>query len=216
MPLSFAIGEGSTMSTYTLPPLTYGYDALEPFIDEQTMRLHHDKHHQVYLDNFAKAVAGTDLDGRPAEAILRSLDTVPEGIRGVIRNHGGGFANHSLFWDVMAPHAGGAPAGSLADAISAGFGSFESFKEKFAAAAMGQFGSGWAWLVVRPAGELAIYNLPNQDSPLSRGEVPVLGLDVWEHAYYLKYQNRRAEYVTNWWNTVSWARVQARLAAARG
>jgi Fe-Mn family superoxide dismutase len=195
------------MSTLELPPLPYGYDALEPWIDEQTMRLHHDKHHQTYLDNYVKAVAGTELAMQDVTATLRQLDRVPEGIRGVVRNHGGGFANHNLFWEIMGPNGGGAPSGRLADAIAGGFGTFDAFKERFGATAMGQFGSGWAWLVVGPSGQLAVYNLPNQESPYSRGDAPILGLDVWEHAYYLKYQNRRAEYVANWWNVVNWKRV---------
>ena len=202
------------MSTLTLAALPYGYDALEPWIDEQTMRLHHDKHHQAYLDNYVKAVTGTELAAQDVSKTLRRLDTVPEGIRAAVRNHGGGFVNHNLFWETMAPKAGGAPSGRLAEAISSTFGSFDGFKEKFAAAAMGQFGSGWAWLAVTPAGSLALYNLPNQDSPLSKGDTPILGLDVWEHAYYLKYQNRRAEYVSNWWNVVSWARVGELFAAS--
>jgi Fe-Mn family superoxide dismutase len=203
------------MSKFVLPPLPYDYKALEPWIDEQTMRIHHDKHHQAYLDNLLKAITGTDLEKREIGEILTDLKGVPENIRTAVRNHGGGFANHTLFWEVMAPKAGGAPAGELAKAIDNAFGSFESFKEKFTAAAMGQFGSGWAWLVRKKDGALAVYNLPNQDSPLSGGDSPLLGLDVWEHAYYLKYQNRRAEYVTNWWNVVNWARVGEYLAKAK-
>jgi Fe-Mn family superoxide dismutase len=202
------------MSIHTLPPLPYGYGALEPWVDEQTMRLHHDKHHQTYIDTFVKAVAGTPYETQPVEDTLRQLAGVPEAIRTVVRNHGGGHANHTLFWEIMGPQAGGAPAGALAAAIAGAFGSFESFTEKFTAAATGQFGSGWAWLVVPAAGGLAVYNLPNQDSPLSQGDTPILGLDVWEHAYYLKYQNRRAEYVKNWWNVVNWRRVAELYAAA--
>jgi len=203
------------MSTHTLPALPYGYGALEPWVDEQTMRLHHDKHHQVYLDNFVKAIAGTPFEHLEVADTLRQLGTVPENVRNVVRNHGGGFANHNLFWEVMGPQAGGAPAGALAGAISSAFGSVESFTEKFSAAAMGQFGSGWAWLVVKPAGGLEVYNLPNQDSPLSKGDTPILGLDVWEHAYYLKYQNRRAEYVKNWWNVVNWHKIGELYHAAK-
>jgi Fe-Mn family superoxide dismutase len=202
------------MANYTLPPLPYDYNALEPWIDEQTMRLHHDKHHQTYLDNFVKAVSGTALDGKPVDAILGALDHVPEASRTAVRNHGGGFANHNLFWEVMGPKAGGAPTGPLAEAVTKAFGGFDQLKEKFSAAAMGQFGSGWAWLAVTPQKQLAVYNLPNQDSPLSKGDNPILCLDVWEHAYYLKYQNRRAEYVQNFWNVVSWAKVAALFAAA--
>ena len=202
------------MAKLSLPPLPYDYKALEPWIDEQTMRIHHDKHHQAYLDNLLKAITGTDLENREVTQILADLGRVPENIRTAVRNHGGGFVNHSLFWEIMGPNAGGAPAGELAKAIGTTFGSFDSFKEKFAAAAMGQFGSGWAWLVVEKGG-LAVRNLPNQDSPLSNGDTPILGLDVWEHAYYLKYQNRRAEYVTNWWNVVSWGKVAELFAKAK-
>ena len=202
------------MAKLSLPPLPYDYKALEPWIDEQTMRIHHDKHHQAYLDNLLKAITGTDLENREVTQILADLGRVPENIRTAVRNHGGGFVNHNLFWEVMGPNAGGAPAGELAKAIGTTFGSFDSFKDKFAAAAMGQFGSGWAWLVVEKGG-LAVRNLPNQDSPLSNGDTPILGLDVWEHAYYLKYQNRRAEYVTNWWNVVSWGKVAELFAKAK-
>ena len=202
------------MAKLSLPPLPYDYKALEPWIDEQTMRIHHDKHHQAYLDNLLKAITGTDLENREVAQTLADLGRVPENIRTAVRNHGGGFVNHSLFWEIMGPNAGGAPAGELAKAIGTTFGSFDSFKEKFAAAAMGQFGSGWAWLVVEKGG-LAVRNLPNQDSPLSNGDTPILGLDVWEHAYYLKYQNRRAEYVTNWWNVVSWGKVAELFAKAK-
>ena len=202
------------MSRHVLPTLPYGYDALEPWIDEQTMRLHHDKHHQAYLDNFLKAVAGTPLESADIHDTLRTLDQIPDNIRTAVRNHGGGFANHSLFWEVMGPEAGGLPSGVLAQAIVTEFGSFESFKEKFSAAAMGQFGSGWAWLVRSPSGRLAVYNLPNQDSPLSKGDTPLLGLDVWEHAYYLKYQNRRPDYIAAWWSVVNWDKVADLYAAA--
>jgi len=203
------------MANYALPPLPYDYNALEPWIDEATMRLHHDKHHQVYLDNFVKAVTGTPFDGKPVGEILGVLGEVPEAIRGVVRNHGGGFANHSLFWEVMGPGGGGAPAGDLARAIDAAFGSFAAFQEKLAGAAVGQFGSGWGWLVVAD-GKLEVLARPNQDSPLAEGKTPILGVDVWEHAYYLNYQNRRADYVKAWWNTVRWDKVAARWASARG
>jgi Fe-Mn family superoxide dismutase len=202
------------MPKLSLPPLPYDYKALEPWIDEQTMRIHHDKHHQAYLDNLLKAITGTELENREAARILADLAHVPEKIHTAVRNHGGGFVNHTLFWEVMGPNSGGAPAGELAKAIGSAFGSFDSFKEKFTSAAMGQFGSGWAWLVVGKGG-LAVYNLPNQDSPLSNGDTPILGLDVWEHAYYLKYQNRRAEYVTNWWNVVNWGKVAELFASAK-
>lgn len=201
---------------HQLPALPYGFDALEPFIDEATMRLHHGKHHQAYIDNLNKAVTGTALENVPAEQLLKDLSAVPEGIRNVVRNHGGGHANHSLFWQVMAPGAGGAPTGPVAEAITGAFGSFESFKEKLTAAAMGQFGSGWGWLVVRKDGSLAVANTPNQDSPLSAGDTPILGVDVWEHAYYLKYQNRRAEYLQSWYSVINWSRVNDLLRQARG
>jgi Fe-Mn family superoxide dismutase len=200
-------GEFEDMSQHTLPPLPYAYDALEPWIDEQTMRLHHDKHHQVYLDNFVKAVTGTPFEPLAAAETLRRLAEVPESIRTVVRNHGGGHVNHSLFWEIMAPNAGGNPEGPLAERLAGTFGSLDSFKETFTKAAVGQFGSGWAWLVVGPGGTLAVTATPNQDTPLSAGQTPILGLDVWEHAYYLKYQNRRAEYVANWWNVVNWKKV---------
>jgi Fe-Mn family superoxide dismutase len=203
------------MAKHELPQLPYAYNALEPWIDEQTMRLHHDKHHQAYLDSFVKAIAGTPFESPDVKETLRKLDQVPENIRNAVRNHGGGYANHSLFWEIMAPRAGGPPTGVLADAIASAFGSFDTFKEKFSAAAMGQFGSGWAWLVVGKDRKLALYSLPNQDSPLSKGDVPILGIDVWEHAYYLKYQNKRAEYVGNWWNVVNWAKVAEHFAKAQ-
>ena len=204
------------MAKAVLPPLPYGYNALEPWIDEQTMHLHHDKHHQAYLDNLLKAITGTEFENVDPAKLLSALVKIPEKIRGIVRNHGGGFVNHSLFWEVMAPKAGGTPTGDLAKALDKAFGGFEAFKEKFAAAAAGQFGSGWAWLVVKHDGSLALYNLPNQDSPLSSGDHPVLGLDVWEHAYYLKYQNRRAEYIANWWNVINWNEVNKRFAVAKG
>jgi Fe-Mn family superoxide dismutase len=195
------------MTKLTLPPLPYGYGALEPWIDEQTMRVHHDKHHQAYLDNLVKAIAGTEFENVPPQTLLADLARIPEKIRATVRNHGGGYVNHNLFWEVMAPQAGGGPTGEIAKAIGKEFGSFDGFKEKFATAAAGQFGSGWAWLVVRHDGTLAVYSLPNQDNPVSSGDTAILGLDVWEHAYYLKYQNRRTEYITNWWNVVNWAKV---------
>jgi superoxide dismutase, Fe-Mn family len=196
------------MATHTLPPLPYDYAALEPTIDEQTMRLHHTKHHQAYIDNLNKAVAGTPLESKPVAALLSDLSAVPEAIRNAVRNHGGGHANHSLFWEIMAPNAGGSPLGDLGAAITSTFGSFDSFKERLTAAAMGQFGSGWGWLVARKGAGLAITATPNQDTPLSAGDAPLLGVDVWEHAYYLKYQNRRAEYLQSWWNVVNWRKVE--------
>jgi Fe-Mn family superoxide dismutase len=203
------------MTKLALPPLPYAYSALEPWIDEQTMHLHHDKHHQTYLDNLLKAITGTELENVPPEKLLGDLGTLPEKIRGVVRNHGGGFVNHNLFWEVMSPKPDKAPSGDLAKVITSAFGGFDSFKEKFSAAATGQFGSGWAWLVVKRDGSLGVYSLPNQDTPLSSGDHPVLGLDVWEHAYYLKYQNRRAEYIGAWWNVVNWGKVGELYKAAK-
>ncbi len=202
------------MSYYELPNLPYAYDALEPYIDAQTMQIHHDKHHAAYVTNLNAAIEKhPELAARPLEALLRDLNSVPEDIRTIVRNHGGGAWNHTLFWEIMAPQAGGVPQGTLAKAIEAAFGSFENFKGEFEKAANGRFGSGWAWLVKQNSG-LAIISTPNQDNPLSEGLVPILGLDVWEHAYYLKYQNRRAEYVTNWWNVVNWEEVARRYAEA--
>ena len=199
---------------HRVPDLSYAFAALEPHIDARTMEIHHDKHHAAYVTNLNKALDGhADLGAKSVEDLLRGIDQVPEGIRGAVRNHGGGHANHTLFWDVMAPNAGGAPSGDLADAISGAFGSFESFQEKFAAAAGGQFGSGWAWLTVSADG-LEVSNSPNQDSPLMAGKTPILGLDVWEHAYYLNYQNRRPDYISAWWNVVSWDSVARRFSDA--
>jgi Fe-Mn family superoxide dismutase len=203
------------MSVHQLPPLPYAYDALEPYIDARTMEIHHTKHHQAYVDNLNKAIAGSPVADWSIEQLIGKLAEVPEGIRTTVRNHGGGHLNHSLFWKMMAPNAGGAPTGKVAQAIANAFGSFESFKEKFTAAAMGRFGSGWAWLVVKPSGELEVTSTPNQDSPLTDGAKPILGVDVWEHAYYLKYQNRRNEYVQAWWNVVNWAYVNELLHKAR-
>jgi len=200
---------------HELPPLPFAYDALEPYIDTQTMQIHHDKHHAGYTNNLNKAVAGTAHENTPVEQLLANLDSVPESIRTTVRNNGGGYVNHSLFWTVMGPNAGGAPSGELASAIDAAFGSFEDFKTKFGAAAGGRFGSGWAWLVVKPNGSLDVYSTANQDSPYMQGDTPILGLDVWEHAYYLKYQNRRPEYVTNWWSVVNWDAVAKNFSAAR-
>jgi superoxide dismutase, Fe-Mn family len=199
--------------SFTLPPLPYAYDALEPFIDTLTMQVHHDKHHAVYVNNLNGALEKhPELAGKSLEALLSDLNAVPEDIRMVVRNHGGGTWNHNLFWQVMAPNAGGEPKGALANAINAAFGSFAAFKTEFEKAANGRFGSGWAWLAIKSGG-LAIVSTPNQDNPLSDGLTPVLGLDVWEHAYYLKYQNRRAEYATAWWNVVNWDEVARRYAA---
>ena len=198
---------------FQLNPLPYAYDALEPFIDTQTMQIHHDKHHAAYVTNLNAALEKhPELAGKPLEALLADLNAVPEDIRTAVRNHGGGTWNHDLFWQVMAPQAGGEPQGGLAKAVDAAFGNFANFKAEFEKAAMGRFGSGWAWLVKKGSG-LAVVSTANQDSPLSDGLTPILGLDVWEHAYYLKYQNRRVEYVGNWWNVVNWAEVARRYSA---
>ena len=195
---------------YEVPPLPYDYNALEPHIDEQTMRLHHDKHHQAYVDKANDALGGTDLDGKPIEDVIRNLDQVPEDKRGVVRNNGGGHANHTMFWEIMGPGKGGAPSGALGEAITSSFTSFDSFKEQFGKAATTRFGSGWAWLV-SSSGKLVIESTANQDSPLMEGKKAILGLDVWEHAYYLKYQNRRPDYITAWWNVVNWDEVNKRF-----
>ncbi len=193
---------------FTLPPLPYPYDALEPYIDARTMEIHYTKHHQGYVNNLNKALEGyPELQNKSIEELLRGINEIPEAIRTAVRNNGGGHANHSLFWTIMKPNGGGEPTGELAEAIKATFGSFEAFKEKFSAEAAGRFGSGWAWLVMDENGKLQVYSTPNQDSSYMQGHTPILGLDVWEHAYYLKYQNRRAEYIQNWWNVVNWDQV---------
>ncbi|WPD19230.1 superoxide dismutase [Thermaerobacter composti] len=202
---------------YQLPPLPYDYNALEPHIDEQTMRIHHDRHHATYVNNVNAALEKYPaLQNKPIEELLRQIDQVPEDIRTAVRNNGGGHANHSLFWEIMSPRGGGQPSGALAEAIDKAFGSFESFKEQFTKTATTHFGSGWAWLVVDEKGDLQVYSLPNQDSPYMKGHTPILGLDVWEHAYYLKYQNRRPDYVAAWWNVVNWDEVARRYEKARG
>ena len=200
---------------FEVPPLPYAADALEPHIDAQTMSIHHDKHHQAYVDKLNAAVAGTAWADKPIEDIVRNLGDLPSDIAGPVRNNGGGHLNHTLFWASMSPDGGGAPDGDLAAAIDAAFGSLDAFKEQFEAAGVGRFGSGWAWLVL-DGGELKITSTPNQDSPLTDGQAPLLGNDVWEHAYYLKYQNRRPEYLKAWWNVVDWGVVAERYAAARG
>ncbi len=201
---------------FTLPQLPYAYDALEPSIDRQTMEIHHTKHHQTYLTKLNEAIAGTPLESKSVEALISDLNAVPEAKRGAVRNHGGGFANHCLFWEIMGPAQGGTPTGALAAAIDGAFGSFDTFKGKFADAAAARFGSGWAWLVVKNK-QLAILSTANQDSPLMDASgIPILGLDVWEHAYYLKYQNRRPEYISAWWNVVNWNAVANRCQAAMG
>jgi len=199
---------------YTLPALPYAYDALEPHIDAQTMQIHHDKHHQTYCDNINKALAGTTWAEKPIEEVITNLSQIPEDKRTAVRNHGGGYLNHNFFWTILGPKSKG-PSGGLLIAINASFGSFDSFREKFEAAALSQFGSGWAWLVASgKGGSLEVLNLPNQDSPLAMGKTPILCLDVWEHAYYLKYQNRRAEYAKAFWNVVNWEESARRFAEA--
>ena len=198
---------------YTLPPLPYAANALEPHIDARTMEIHHGKHHQAYITNVNNAIAGTEFDNVPVEKLIADLSKVPENIRPVVRNNGGGHANHTLFWTVMGPGAGGAPTGDLAAAITAACGSFDQFKEQFAKAGATRFGSGWAWLSAS-GGKLSVESTPNQDSPLMEGRTPVLGLDVWEHAYYLNYQNRRPDYIAAFWNVVNWNEVARRFAEA--
>ncbi|MBZ0294135.1 MAG: superoxide dismutase [Anaerolineae bacterium] len=201
---------------FELPPLPYAFDALEPHIDARTMEIHHDKHHAGYTNNLNAALEGkADLQGKSIEELLANLDSVPEAIRTAVRNNGGGFANHSLFWQIMAP-GGGEPSTELAAAINESFGSLDAFKDKFASAAATRFGSGWAWLVANTDGSLEITSTPNQDTPLMDGKTPILGLDVWEHAYYLNYQNRRPDYIKAWWNVVNWAEVSKRYAAVKG
>jgi Fe-Mn family superoxide dismutase len=202
---------------FTLPTLPYATDALEPWIDKTTMEIHHGKHHQAYVTNVNKALeSAPELATKSLDELLASnCALVPESIRTAVRNNGGGHANHSLFWELMGPKAGGAPSGKLAEAINSTFTSFDNFKEKFTAAAVGRFGSGWAWLVKSPAGKLDVFSTANQDSPTMEGNQIILGLDVWEHAYYLKYQNRRPEYVNAWWNVVNWAAVERRFAALK-
>jgi superoxide dismutase, Fe-Mn family len=192
---------------HQLAPLPYPFGALEPYIDARTMEIHHDKHHAAYTNNLNKAIEGTEWENMPVEQLLANLDRVHENIRTTVRNNGGGYVNHNFFWQIMAPNAGGAPTGELAAAIDRAFGSFAAFQEKFSTAAATCFGSGWAWLVQKKDGSLDVYSTPNQDSPLMTGDKPLLGLDVWEHAYYLKYQNRRPEYIANFWNVINWPAV---------
>ncbi len=198
---------------FELPALPYAEDALEPHIDARTMGIHHGKHHAGYTGNLNAAIAGSELEGKSIEDILGDLDAVPEGIRTAVRNNGGGYANHSLFWQIMSPDGGGEPSGALADAINSTFGSFDEFKAAFAAAAATRFGSGWAWLCLAD-GELCVCSTPNQDTPLMSGNTPLLGIDVWEHAYYLNYQNRRPDYIAAFFNVVNWDKVAELYAAA--
>jgi superoxide dismutase, Fe-Mn family len=200
---------------FQLPDLPYAEDALEPHIDAKTMNIHRTKHHQAYVTNLNNAVAGTEWENKSVEEICRGIDRVPENIRTAVRNNGGGHANHTLFWNIMGPGKGGAPSGALADAINAKWGSFDDFKSKFKQLGVGRFGSGWAWLVAKADGSIDAYSLPNQDSPLMQGDMPLLGVDVWEHAYYLNYQNRRPDYLDAWWNVVNWDAVAQNYAAAR-
>jgi Fe-Mn family superoxide dismutase len=201
---------------FELPPLPYAEDALEPYIDARTMSIHHDKHHAAYTSNLNNALDGHDeLASMSIEGLLANLDGVPDSIRTAVRNNGGGYANHNLFWSVMGPDGGGEPSGELASAIAGAFGTFDDFKAVFAKAAGTRFGSGWAWLYVDGSGNLAVTSTPNQDTPLMEGGTPILGLDVWEHAYYLNYQNRRPDYVAAWWNVVNWGQVSANYAAAK-
>ncbi|NLN26816.1 MAG: superoxide dismutase [Firmicutes bacterium] len=201
---------------HTLPALPYPHDALEPHIDAQTMEIHHGKHHAAYVNNLNAALEkAPELKDKSVEELIADLDSVPEAIRTAVRNNGGGHANHSLFWEILSPNGGGTPTGEIAEAINKAFGSFDKFKEEFSAAAAGRFGSGWAWLVLKKDGELAIYSTPNQDSPIMQGDTPLLGLDVWEHAYYLKYQNRRPEYIAAFWNVVNWDKVNELYKAAK-
>ncbi|MFJ5768605.1 superoxide dismutase [Psychrobacillus sp. NPDC093180] len=200
---------------YELPQLPYAYDALEPHIDKETMNIHHTKHHNTYVTNLNNAVAGkADLESKSVEELIADLDALPEDIKTAVRNNGGGHANHSLFWEVITPNGGGNPTGELASAIDAKFGSFDAFKEEFAKAATTRFGSGWAWLSVAN-GELEVSSTANQDSPIMEGKTPLLGLDVWEHAYYLNYQNRRPDYIGSFWNVVNWDEVSKRYEAAK-
>jgi superoxide dismutase, Fe-Mn family len=204
------------MAAFSLPDLPYAHDALEPHIDARTMEIHHTKHHQAYVNNLNDALAKhPDLRYDDIDELMRNFDRVPSDIQTAVRNNGGGHANHSLFWQIMGPNAGGEPTGSVGEQIRSAFGDFGSFREKFAAAAKGRFGSGWAWLVVGNGGGVEITDTANQDSPLMEGRTPILGLDVWEHAYYLNYQNRRPDYIEAWWNVVNWGEVEKRYGRAK-
>jgi Fe-Mn family superoxide dismutase len=198
---------------FTLPALPYAFNALEPHIDAKTMEIHHDKHHQAYINNLNAAIEKhPELASKTVEDLLKDLNAVPEDVRTAVRNNGGGHWNHSMFWTVMSAKGGGEPSGALADAIKKAFGDFKTFTEKMSAAAVGQFGSGWGWLVKDKGGALSVVATPNQDNPISNGMTPILGVDVWEHAYYLNYQNRRPDYVKAWWNVVNWEEVSKRFA----
>ena len=201
---------------YTLPPLPYPSNALEPHIDAKTMEIHHDKHHQAYVDNVNKALDGKGVREQSIEDLCRNIETIPSDIRTAVRNNGGGHANHSMFWTIMSPNGGGKPGGDLAKAIDAELGGFDKFKEDLSKAAITRFGSGWGWLSMEKSGKLVIESTPNQDNPYMSGKAPILGVDVWEHAYYLKYQNRRPDYVAAWWNVVDWKAVENRYKTAKG
>jgi Fe-Mn family superoxide dismutase len=201
---------------YQLPELPYAPNALEPHIDEQTMQIHHGKHHAAYVNNLNAALEGTDLGNMSVEELIQNLDKVPEDKRTAVRNNGGGHANHSMFWQIMGPNGGGAPSGALAEAINSKFGGVDGLKDAVNKAGAGRFGSGWSWVVANKDGSLDVTSTPNQDSPLMEGKTPILGVDVWEHAYYLKYQNRRPDYLAAWWNTVNWDAVAQRYAKATG
>ena len=201
---------------FELPPLPYDYNALEPYIDTQTMQLHHDKHHQTYVTNLNNALKDGEFASLQPEQVLLRINEVPDAVRTAVRNNGGGHVNHTMFWQIMKPNGGGEPTGEIASAIQSSFGSFDAFKTAFSDAGVKQFGSGWAWLTLGQDGKLQISSTPNQDSPLLNGVYPILGNDVWEHAYYLKYQNRRPEYLSNWWNVVNWDEINKRYAQAKG
>src|SRR5699024_1863817 len=206
------IYKGEKIMTFKLPKLNYSHEALEPHIDKLTMKTHHLKHHQAYVDNFNKALDGHEkYQEMEIEDILKSLEELPEDIKTAVRNNGGGHYNHTIFWEIMSPNGGGKPEGELAKKIDEDLGGFDKFKEDFKAAALGQFGSGWAWLVLDSNNKLAIVSTPNQDNPISEGKKPLLGIDVWEHAYYLKYKNKRADYIDSWWNIVDWEKVSERF-----
>ena len=201
---------------HTLPPLPYALDALEPHIDAKTMEIHHGKHHQAYVNNLNAALEkAPELQGKSLDELLRDLNKVPEAIRTAVRNNGGGHWNHTMFWQIMAPNAGGQPSGKLGEAITKTFGGFDKFKEQLSAAGVSRFGSGWAWLIAEPGGGLRIESTPNQDSPIMEGKTALMGIDVWEHAYYLKYQNRRPDYLAAWWNVANWPEISKRFDAAR-
>lgn len=203
------------MAKFELPALPYAFDALEPHIDALTMEIHHDRHHATYVNNLNAALEGVEVSAQSVEELVSNLNALPESVRTAVRNNGGGHANHSLFWEILSPNGGGQPTGELAQAITDAFGSFDAFKQQFTDAATKRFGSGWAWLVVKD-GKLAVTSTPNQDNPLMEGATPILGLDVWEHAYYLKYQNKRPAYIEAFWNVVNWPEVNKRYLAARG